>query len=238
MKTIAYLSDIHLEEQFPIDQGVDARKNWLQALADVTARNVDLIVIGGDIGAPESNAWFFETLVTWRDRLHVSLGNHDTYAVAIQHFQQPHESQTALYYSVDEGDYRFIFLDSSSSGIDTTQRDWLQEQLDPAKKTLIFIHHPILPVATEVDKLYPLGGRELLREILLKHAAEVHVFSGHYHMDDEQTEHNIHQVVTPAISYQIKKTLGNIEVSADDFGYRLIRVGKEGVQTERVQLFP
>ncbi len=35
IKTIAYTSDIHLDEQYPIDLGVNSRKNWKIILNDI-----------------------------------------------------------------------------------------------------------------------------------------------------------------------------------------------------------
>jgi hypothetical protein len=49
-KKIAYITDIHLDEQLPIDQGVDTRKNWEIILNDVSKKGIKEIIFGGDIG--------------------------------------------------------------------------------------------------------------------------------------------------------------------------------------------
>ncbi|MBK7884551.1 MAG: hypothetical protein IPJ81_12770 [Chitinophagaceae bacterium] len=43
-KTIAYITDIHLDEKFPMDNGVDARGNWNIILADINKRQIDEVV--------------------------------------------------------------------------------------------------------------------------------------------------------------------------------------------------
>ena len=49
-KKIAYITDLHLDEDFPKEMGVDSRSNWKVILKDVSNRNIDEIVFGGDIG--------------------------------------------------------------------------------------------------------------------------------------------------------------------------------------------
>ena len=61
-KKFAYINDIHLDEQFPIDHGVDARKNWEIILNDVSKKGIREIIFGGDIGEKTVNKWFFESL--------------------------------------------------------------------------------------------------------------------------------------------------------------------------------
>ena len=51
MKRIAFITDIHLDEDDPRKVGVDSYKNWELILKDVASRNIDGIVFGGDIGA-------------------------------------------------------------------------------------------------------------------------------------------------------------------------------------------
>ena len=54
-KKIAYITDIHLDEQLPIDQGVDTRKNWEIILNDVSKKGIKEIIFGGDLGEKTVN---------------------------------------------------------------------------------------------------------------------------------------------------------------------------------------
>ena len=58
---IAYITDIHLDEKFPLDTGVDTRENWKIILNDISSRGINEIIFGGDIGEKTANKWFFES---------------------------------------------------------------------------------------------------------------------------------------------------------------------------------
>jgi Icc protein len=60
-KTITYITDIHLDEKFSMDNGVDARKNWNIILADINQRQIDEVIFGGDIGEAAANKYFWDT---------------------------------------------------------------------------------------------------------------------------------------------------------------------------------
>ena len=57
IQKIAYITDIHLDEEFTKDQGVDSRANWEIILEDVVSKNIKKVIFGGDIGEPNSNQW-------------------------------------------------------------------------------------------------------------------------------------------------------------------------------------
>jgi 3',5'-cyclic AMP phosphodiesterase CpdA len=234
MKTIAHITDIHLDEDFPREQGVDARENWDRVLKDVAARNISDIIFGGDIGTKESNKWFFESFRKYGFNLLLTLGNHD-YFVEVQKYFTLHLNGTnELYYSFEDDYFCTLFLDSSTNRISDSQFQWLQQQLNTDKKIILYIHHPVLKVDTAIDKKYPLEGREEIQHTLAQHKQEVIVFSGHYHLSDVQTVGNITQYITLASSYQIETNPVEIQVNARTFGYRIIRIREDQVETELV----
>lgn len=49
MNRIAHITDIHLEEEFSTENGVDPKKNWEKILSDLKEKNIRSIVFGGDI---------------------------------------------------------------------------------------------------------------------------------------------------------------------------------------------
>jgi 3',5'-cyclic-AMP phosphodiesterase len=51
-------------------------------------------------------------------------------------------------------------------------------------------------------------------------------------MNDEQTNLNIKQVVTPSASFQIVKNASSIEIDTSSFGYRIIKLEQEGLSSE------
>ncbi|HEV7330178.1 MAG TPA: metallophosphoesterase [Flavisolibacter sp.] len=233
MKRIAYLTDIHLDEKFPKENSVDTRGNWKLLLEDISVKRIDEIVFGGDIGERESNQWFFESLKNLQFK--ITLGNHDHLAEVLKYYNREQvNSATELYYAYEDTAVKYIFLDSSSDRISDIQFSWLRNELMSEKKILLFIHHPVLPIETAVDKLYPLAGRETIRQELQHSGSDIFIFCGHYHMADERSSGNITQIVTPSASFQIKKESTSIEIDPDNFGYRIILIDGKKIHTETV----
>ena len=77
---IAYITDIHLDEKFPIDLSVDSRSNLKTIINDIKVRGINKIIFGGDIGEASSNQWFFKSLSNFD--LNIVLGNHDLHLLA------------------------------------------------------------------------------------------------------------------------------------------------------------
>jgi Icc protein len=62
LKLIAIVTDLHLGDDFPRANNVDAAKRWNIIFEDIKKRNVNQIVINGDIGDRPSNFVFFNEL--------------------------------------------------------------------------------------------------------------------------------------------------------------------------------
>jgi 3',5'-cyclic-AMP phosphodiesterase len=229
MKTIAFLTDIHLDEQFPIDNNVNPTKNLETVLADISKKKITEIIFGGDIGDATAHNYFFDALKQFS--LKLILGNHDKFDDVKEHFNKDAD-KNELYYKVEEDGYLYLFLDTSSDEISNNQLLWVQSELNNNKEVILFIHHPILPINTAVDTLYPLKKREQLQRILLKHKKNITVFCGHYHMNDEQELGNIKQITTQSLSFQLVKDEREIKVDNSNFGYRIIHIGDNKIETE------
>lgn len=231
IKKLAYIADVHLDEQFPKTVGVDARKNWEKILEDIFRRRIKEIVIGGDIGERDSLSWFFKSLESF-DWL-ISLGNHDSFS-SIFPFWKKQQVVTVdtSFYSRETDFFKYIFLDSSKEIVDQEQLDWFQKESITSKKILLFAHHPILPVPTFTDKKFFLEGREKIQSILHQIPNDVFIFSGHYHMQDNRLDKNINQYITPAVSYQVEKDPDEVKINNDSFGYRIIELEKDKLFTE------
>jgi len=231
IKRIAYITDLHLDEEFPKTLRVDSHENWNVILQDISSRNIDEIVFGGDIGAKTSNAWFFTSLKNFK--VLISLGNHDTFSEVIRYFKIPtHKDPNALFYHYEHDFYKFLFLDSSLEVISRKQLKWLQTELVTSKKILLFIHHPVLKIPTMIDQKFSLEGREKIQEVLQQISNDITIFCGHYHMNDTRNAEHITQYITPAASYQVEKDSKEIKVHANGFGYRIIELDKDQLSTE------
>lgn len=231
-KRIAHITDTHLDESTPRKNGIDTRKNWKQILNDVASRNIEEIVFAGDIGETETYPWFFDSIKDYNFDLKITLGNHDSFPDAMKYYKNGIAGGKSLYYSYEDEHIKYLYLDSSSEEIDTVQFKWMLSELETRKKVLLFIHHPVLKVEAEIDRQYPLRGRERIKEVLHQFENKVFIFCGHYHMTDERTEENVRQFITPAGSFQILKQEGTIELDSSTFGYRIININDGEITTE------
>lgn len=232
MKQIAYVTDIHLDDHFPIEGGADPISNWKTILQDIKSRNIQQLILGGDLGEPSSNVWFFESIEGFS--ADITLGNHDTFQEISKYHKKQSEGVNELYYSYEDEGFKYIFLDSSSGIIQEAQLQWLQQELRTEKKILLFIHHPIVEVDTPVDKLYPLINRNSVRKILHDAGNDIIVICGHYHMEDEQQKENVRQLVTPAASIQLIKNASAIELDSSTFSYRIIDINNDSFETKLI----
>ena len=100
MKRLAYVTDLHLDEAFPAQHGVDAKQNWLRVLDDIRTENISHLVIGGDIGEASALPWFFSTLAGLSVQL--TLGNHDQYAEVQKHVLLATNGPGELFYQTED----------------------------------------------------------------------------------------------------------------------------------------
>ncbi|WP_345949853.1 metallophosphoesterase [Mucilaginibacter sp. PAMB04274] len=235
MKRIAFITDIHLNEE--LIPNVDAAAQWEKILADVASRNIDELVFGGDIGHFSAYPWFFDTLKNTPPDFKLLIGNHDTYTEAVRHYSNPYLGNHQELYYAYEGEYhRYIVLDSSQGCVSDNQLQWLAGQLQTDKDVVLFIHHPVFSMNTPVDREFPLTNREQVQDILQQSGKTIHIFCGHYHLPDEQQHGRINQSITPAASYQIKKEAQDIQPYADYFAYRIIVVQETKITSELIFL--
>ncbi len=233
MKRIAYITDLHLDEDFPKQQGVDPEANWLRVCDDIKTQDIDTLVYGGDIGEAAAHQYFFATLRSLGKPFYITLGNHDRFLEVIDHYLPPAALQgDELYQSFESDSYKFILLDSSRDVLSDAQHEWFAQQLNFSGRIVVFIHHPILPLRTPVDTMFALKGRERLQKAMESCASEITVFCAHYHMVDSQQVNNISQIISPALSYQVRKEAAQLEILNDHFGYRIIEFAVDGIHTE------
>ena len=230
-KTFAHVTDIHLGEPFPTEQGVDQKANWERLLADLKSRNIKTLVFGGDIGEASELAYFTQSLTGFNWSF--TLGNHDLDEAGKAKIE-PTASQVKEDF-LQHDDYEYWVMDSSRERIEPRQLAWLQEAVKTPKKIVLAIHHPILPVPSYIDRRHALEGREAIQSILQQAQNEVTLLCGHYHLEDDRTDGNIRQLLTPAASYLLEKS-EDLIIKNDQFGYRLVTLSPLGVTTDVIYL--
>ena len=164
------------------------------------------------------------------------LGNHDKHD-EVRHFFNKSVGKNELYYRTVDTAYDVFFLDSSSNSISVSQLKWLEREMTADKDTILYIHHPILPINTGADRAFPLENRDQLVSLLRNRGGKTIVFCGHYHMNDDQVLGNIRQVCTQSIAFQLIKEAPEISVDSTSFGYRIIELSESGVNVQSIE-FP
>ncbi|MCW3074682.1 MAG: hypothetical protein JWP69_1751 [Flaviaesturariibacter sp.] len=153
MRRIAFLTDIHLHEAFPLGKKVTPEKNLEVIMADLWKKGIQEIVFGGDIGESSAHPYFFQRINNYP--LKVILGNHDCFKTVSDYFNKS-DKRDELYYQEEDEHFKYLFLDSSSDTISDSQLEWLRVELETIKKVILFIHHPVIEIDTPADKLFPL----------------------------------------------------------------------------------
>ncbi len=228
---IALVTDIHFDEHQVSGYGVSQNSNWERILQSVKRDNPDLVIFGGDIGAASSHGYFANTLSAFDVRL--VLGNHDRYGDAVDNLPQFRRGRDSQSFTENIGNKKCLFLDSSAGSLDSRQIGLLGKTLSDREELVLFIHHPILPVAGYVDAHYPLQGRDRIAQIIHESNCDVTIFCGHYHFADVRRSGKITQYITPAASYQIAKGADKLIPDPTHFGYRIIEFGDK-IQTHCV----
>lgn len=249
IKKIAFITDAHLGQKVVmttnemetqtiayLDEIDEHKENFRTVLNDIVKKGISEVVFGGDIGSPESNKWFFDIINQYGFNLQIILGNHDSYSETSKYYlPRLITSENELKYLQEDNFFRYIFMDTSSNSISAGQFKWLKDNLKTEKKIVIFSHHPIIQISTPIDHLgAALKGREEIKQVLLNLKNEVIIFCGHYHMEDQSTEKNILQISTIACSYQIEKAVETVSLNDQTFGYRILTIENDNIDTELI----
>lgn len=228
MNRLAFVTDLHIDDHFLRNYDIDTRRNLERVIGDLQERNIKHVVLGGDIGEAPALDWIFRLFSSFDIKL--VLGNHDQIADFAKYFATA--TGELLFDSQEQGAYKHIFLDTAAGHVGTLQLQWLAAELQTDKKILVFMHHPVLPIGSAMDTLYPLKNRDELIELLVDSGRQITIFSGHYHTADETSQGLIRQFVTPAVSFQVSRDSEEIQLETDYFGYRIIDLTGEDLHTE------
>ena len=183
--------------------------------------NIDFVMITGDgidIPNKESICALTDDLNTLKYPWYYVIGNHDTVTdgyltkrniVKILNEKNDSYKFDRTYYSFKpKKGFKVIVLDgaknkgiSSNGIIPKEELNWLDEELDKAKKDeviLIFIHFPIYPPYD--SRHHEIKNVEEVKEVLDKYKNPIGIFSGHYHMTKITKRGNIVHVSTPSLA--------------------------------------
>ena len=180
----------------------------------------DAVIVTGDLvdrGGAEEYARLKELLRPLRMPVYVVPGNHDEREALRTAFASEHwmPKRGFIQYAIDQFPVRLLALDTNVPGepggrLCTERLDWLQGRLSeqPARPSLVFMHHPPYPTGHAVMDGMSLEGAEALAQILLRYHNVELVTSGHVHRATHRRFGGTLAMTCPSTSHQLELTHG------------------------------
>lgn len=195
---IAHLTDLHVRPHgLPANRVVETNRMCANAVRAVLrlAPRPDCVIISGDLtdnGLVAEYSELRRLLAPLDMPVYLVPGNHDrrgNFQAAFADYPGIAEGLPLVQYAVEHHRVRIVALDTvvPGAGFGTLQPealDWLETVLarEPAKPTLIFMHHP--PFTTgihDMDRIRLFDGSERFHAIVAKNPQIEHVLCGHHH---------------------------------------------------------
>ncbi|MEN8217118.1 MAG: metallophosphoesterase [Pseudomonadota bacterium] len=236
---IAQVTDLHIGPSDISYRGIKVREQFLDVLQVLANKELDLLVLSGDLaaieGEPEAYAWLRQVLTTFPYPYIVMAGNHD-HAVRMKRafdLADSDMSRGMLYFSRTIKGKRLLFLDSSSYRIPKQQLEWLSTQLaDSRERVLLFIHHPPLLCDCQfMDECHALQNIDDVLQVLDQSPQIQHIFCGHYHADKTVEKNGKSFHLTPSTVFQIDTENPEFAIEHTKPGWRIIEWENRQVQT-------
>lgn len=194
-----------------------------KAIEEINLINPSFVLFTGDLvntgGHETEYQMFYDCLQMFEVPTYVAPGNHELYedeeGVNYRRYIGP------PYYSFDFGTYHIVTIDSGFGEIDSTQLDWVREDLaSHANSTQIFmqLHLPIFPASEDIMHVKE-PAKSTLLELIDQYDVSM-VFMGHIHHDQVTTYQGHKFVHTTAIG----GIIGHEGYARSHWGYRLVRV--------------
>ena len=242
---IVQISDCHLladpEEPF---KGIYPHRQLIDVLrlARETVPDCDRVILTGDMAHDERRETYRalrEHLGGWVDLCRVVPGNHDDRdSIRSVFSDRVPEPGGAVRFSERVGGWRLIGLDSQSAGnvhgeIEATQLEWLVDQLqgNADEPTLLFLHHPPVPVGSAWLDAIGLRDAALFSQIVTKASQVRGVFAGHVHHEFEGELGRAAVYCAPATSLQFRPGTAEPEFDSLPPGFRVVELGASELRT-------
>lgn len=233
---IGQISDIHVGEDESLVQGIDVRSNFLKALQSDSMKDLDLLVLSGDLAnenaEPGAYRFIADQIKDVKCPVCIIPGNHDSLDVMVKFFDMPMKDGKC-YFRYDLEGRSIFFLDSACGEVSREQLDWLEQEVPKADgEVVLFMHHP--PCFCDhkfMDLRYHLRNMLEVQQVLLKFENLKHVFCGHYHHEFEVKIGHIYVHAAPSTQMQIDPNRPYFCLKSTKPGWQVIRWG-ESVETE------
>lgn len=236
---IAQISDIHIGPTEAAVQAIDVRANFIMALEAVKGKDLDLLVLSGDIAAEDGEEgayeWVAKAMVDFPYPWVIMAGNHDRVEVMRRYFsiEKDIRDSKLCFHRIIKG-RSLYFLDSSQDILDIGQLEWLVREANSLNdEALLFIHHPPAHCGCLfMDTKYPLRNIDETRAYIRRITNIHNIFVGHYHTEKFiiQDGKNIH--LTPSTMMQIDTRTAKFKMEHIRPGWRIIDWAPDRIDTE------
>lgn len=236
---IGQISDPHIGENECLVQGIDVRKNFLAAYNSESMRDLDLLVLSGDLANEdaEPGAYSFIANLLKESKVPVCVipGNHDDVEVMGKFFDlEGRVCDGKCYYRYDIGGRSIFFLDSADGTVSDKQLSWLESEAAKVEgEILLFVHHPPCYCGHKfMDMKYSMKNIHEVQAVLARIKNLKHIFTGHYHFEKQVEIGNQIVYVTPSTQMQIDPNQSVFCLSSAAPGWRVIEWGENFLESK------
>ncbi|NJL20820.1 MAG: 3',5'-cyclic-AMP phosphodiesterase [Leptolyngbyaceae cyanobacterium SM1_3_5] len=243
---VAQLSDTHLfADRNQTLLGLSTARSLESVLQQIKQlqRQPDLLLLTGDLSQDETSA-SYERLRSLIAPLGLPTywlaGNHDQLALV-----QPIPDLAIAPFSADkqfvQGGWNFLLLNSAALNcvhgeLSDATLIWLETQLEAnSQPTLIALHHPPLPIASDWMDNISLKNADTLLAVIDRHPQVKVVLFGHIHQEFDQQRQNVRYLGTPSTCVQFKPQSREFTVDELKPGFRLLSLYSDGSIATQIQ---
>ncbi len=238
---ILQLTDLHLmADQNAALKGVRTRDSWNDVFRFVRDRSragewdFEYLLLTGDLAHDEQRATYEflrESLGDWLPRCRLIPGNHDDRTLIRKVFPElvPAGGEF-INFSVESAGWRLIGLDSHVDGavdgrIGEAQLQWLAAELSAhiAQPTILFLHHPPVPVHSAWLDAIGLRDAGALIDVVRSFSQVRAICSGHVHQEFSETLDGVRILTTPSTGVQFRPRQEELIPDAIPPGFRIFR---------------
>ncbi|MBP5768947.1 MAG: metallophosphoesterase [Fibrobacter sp.] len=236
---IGQISDPHIGENECLVQGIDVRKNFLAAYNSESMKDLDLLVLSGDLANEdaEPGAYSFIANLLKGSKVPVCVipGNHDDVKVMGKFFDlEGRVCDGKCYYRYDIGGRSIFFLDSADGTVSDKQLSWLESEAAKVEgEIILFLHHPPCYCGHKfMDMKYSMKNIDEVQTALARIKNLKHIFVGHYHFEKQVEIGNQIVYVTPSTQMQIDPNQSVFCLSSAAPGWRVIEWGENFLESK------
>ncbi len=222
---IIQLTDLHIGAPDEMPYGIDVRSNFLEILQTIEVEAANILVLTGDFCLKQPNLDTYKWIKKQLDNLPIPYimtpGNHDDLDMMCDVF---HLGKNPYPFKQDWKDFQVAFLDSALGTLDKATEEWVVQELDTTKPTILFVHHPMFKMSVPYMDNNHSGNFSPTFFAVLNAFKHLSIFCGHYHIERTLHRNNISVFICPSLYVQIDPKMEDFYPLHYNIGYRTIEL--------------